>query len=167
MLRERTVSDFVGLEVRALRKRRNWTQQQLVDRLDELGIRGWTQAKVAKLEKGRIKRVLVDDVFELALALDVSPIYLLTPTFADKGDDVFKVWLGGGVSHWPQTVRDWIRGERAVLGLVDYKTVDEAKTGHRFYFFDGRPMGDWRFPEQNQEVAQLVRDMQVPNEEEE
>lgn len=74
----------------------------LADRLHELGMKhtGWSQTKIHKLEAGKLTRVLVDDVFELALALDISPLYLLTP-LEGHGEDgnPLKVWLGARGKH--------------------------------------------------------------------
>ena len=82
----------------------------------------------------KLTRVLVDDVFELALALDVSPLYLLTPlvTF-DEQENALKVVLGGKVSRWPRDVRQWVRGVRPILGLDNYGDDEAARKGQRFY----------------------------------
>jgi transcriptional regulator with XRE-family HTH domain len=145
-LRNITPSSYVGPQVLHFRKRKAWTQKQLVDRLHELGIKqtGWNQTKVHKLETGKLKRVLVDDVFELALALDVSPLYLLTPTEAfDEQENAYKVWLGGQIASWPVVVRQWIRGVRPILSLVDYRSDEEAREGHNFYLLRSQPHSEW------------------------
>lgn len=159
-IRNRTPSDYVGPQVRYFRRRRDWKQQDLVDRLHQLGMRqtGWSQTKIHKLETGKMTRVLLDDVFELAAALDVAPVYLMTPTVGvSEEGDAFKVWVGGAVSRWPRLVREWIRGERPLLALGDYASDEEAVTGARFFFFDGRPMSDWQFADDNPVVSELLR----------
>ena len=128
-IRNITPSSYVGPQVRKWRERKGWSQQDLADRLRELGAEhtGWSQTKVHKLEAGKLTRVLVDDVFELALALDVSPLYLLTPLEGhDEQENAFKVWLGGKVDRWPREVRQWIRGVRPILTSV----ITEATRKH-------------------------------------
>jgi transcriptional regulator with XRE-family HTH domain len=136
----------VGPQVRKFRKARGWSQQALADRLHELGAgsTGWSQTKINKLERARLTRVLVDDVFELALALDVSPMYLLTPTEPFDGQgNAFKVSLGGRVTRWPREVRQWIRGARPILSLGDYRNDQEAQRGQRFYLLDSQSYSEW------------------------
>lgn len=155
-----TPSGYVGPQVLHFRKRRGWTQKQLVDRLHELGIKqtGWNQTKVHKLETGKLKRVLVDDVFELALALDVSPLYLLTPLVGhDENENAFKVWLGGEIAQWPWVVRQWIRGVRPILGLVDYRDAEEARAGQRFYLLESQPLSEWSRIAESGNYAERVR----------
>jgi transcriptional regulator with XRE-family HTH domain len=142
-----TPSSYVGPQVRHFRKQKSLTQQGLVDRLHELGMKetGWNQPKVAKLESGKLTQVLVDDVFELAVALDVSPIYLMTPTRGDDGEgNTFKVWLGGKISRWPHEARQWIRGVHPILHRLDYQTDEDAIRGQRFYLADSQSLGEWK-----------------------
>jgi transcriptional regulator with XRE-family HTH domain len=140
-----TPSSYVGSQVRKFRTKRGWTQQALAKRLHELGAEstGWSQTKINKLERGRLTRVLVDDVFELALALDVSPLYLLTPLEGfDERDNALKVWLGGKVARWPREVRQWVRGVRPILGLDDYHDDEAARSGQRFYLLESQPLSE-------------------------
>jgi transcriptional regulator with XRE-family HTH domain len=131
--------------VRKLRDQKGWSQQKVVDRLQELGIKrtGWNQTKIHKLETGKLKRVLVDDVFELALALDVSPLYLLTPLAGfDDEENALMVALGGKVVRGPREVRQWIRGVRPILGLGDYRDDEAARSGQRFYLVESQPLSE-------------------------
>jgi transcriptional regulator with XRE-family HTH domain len=147
MPRHITPSSYVGLQVRHFRTKKGWTQQQLADRLHQLGMKqtGWSQPKIAKLEKGRLTQILVDDVFELAVALDVSPIYLLTPIRDDDGETHLKVWLGGEASYWAPQVREWIRGTRMLLSSVDYKNDEAFHEAQRFFHLLSPPVGDLDF----------------------
>jgi transcriptional regulator with XRE-family HTH domain len=162
-------STYVAAQTKNIRKRRQWSQQRLAERLTELMTgtppeiyeeddprrrpaelrarqRKWTQSRVAKLERGDLKPG-VDDVLELALALDVSPLVLMTPMFEPRNrekdwallqpheDDVFKVSLGRdtNIAYWPSSVRQWIYGAKPLLSRGDYSTDAEAMAGHRFY----------------------------------
>lgn len=158
-IRNITPSSYVGPQVLKFRKQRGWTQQQLVDRLHELGAKqtGWTQTKVHKLEVGKLTRVLVDDVFELALALDVSPLYLLTPLEGhDEQGNAYKVWLGGKVDRWPRVVRQWVRGVRPILNLGDYCDDEQARRGQRFYLLESQPLSEWSLLAEAGDHAQRV-----------
>jgi hypothetical protein len=81
-------------------------------------------------------------VFELAIALGVSPIYLLTPIEGhDRDGNAFKVWIGGKVAHWPHTVRQWIRSVRPLPGAL---VIDEEAERHqRFYLLESQPTSEW------------------------
>ena len=164
-----TPSSYVGPQVRKFRTQRGWTQQALADRLHELGAEstGWSQTKINKLERGRLTRVLVDDVFELALALDVSPLYLLTPLDGfDEQENALKVWLGGKVSHWPRDVRQWIRGVRPILGLGDYRDDEAARSGQRFYLLESQPLSELQLIAESGKRARKVSGLVTELEEE-
>ena len=138
-----TPSSYVGQRVRRYRDQRGWSQQRLADRLHELGATGWSQTKIHKLEQDK-QQVLVDDLFALALALDVSPLYLLTPLEGfDDRDNALKVVLGGKVARWPRDVRQWIRGVRPILGRGDYGGDEAAADGRRFYLLGSQPLSEW------------------------
>jgi len=161
-IRNITPSSYVGLQVRKFRSKRGWTQQALADRILELGAdsTGWSQTKINKLERGRLTRVLVDDVFELALALDVSPLYLLTPLEGfDEDGNAFKVWLGGKVDHWPRNVRQWVRGVRPILGLGDYRDDDAARSGQRFYLVESQPLSELQLIAESGNRARKVSEL--------
>jgi transcriptional regulator with XRE-family HTH domain len=159
-IRNITPSSYVGPQVRKWREQKGWSQERLAQRLHELGAAqtGWSQTKIHKLEAGKLTRVLVDDVFELALALDVSPLYLLTPLDGhDEAGNTFKVWLGGKVDHWPWVVRQWIRGVRPILGLGDYRSDDEARSGQRFYLLESQPFSEWKRIEECGKQARRIQ----------
>jgi transcriptional regulator with XRE-family HTH domain len=141
-----TPSGYVGANVRKFRTQRGWGQQKLVDRLHELGVTetGWDQPKIHRLETGKRQKVSLEDVFELALALDVSPLHLMTPMQAhDEDGNSLEVWLGGDVSLLPHDARQWIRGVRPALPRVRYASKEEAEAGHRFYLVDSQPISEW------------------------
>jgi transcriptional regulator with XRE-family HTH domain len=155
-------SSYVGPQVAHFRDRRGWTQRDLANRLRELGIErtGWDQTKIHKLERGKLKRVLVDDVFELALALDVSPLYLMTPLEShDEKGNAYKVWLGGRISRWPRDVRSWIRGVRPLLHRGEYLDDEAAGSGRRFYLVESQPLFEWHRIAESGNYAKRVAGM--------
>jgi transcriptional regulator with XRE-family HTH domain len=194
-IRHFTASSYVAAQVRNVRKRRRWSQQQLSDRLSALLTgpppeifeegdprrrqaetrrtlpRKWTQTRIAKLERGALKCVSVDDVLELALALDVSPLVLMTPALQPESDelgekwtllrpqteDTFKVAIGN-LSWGPRDVRQWIRGVRPLLNRLAYRTDDEAQAGMRFYLLESQPLGEWGLIREAGEYAVQVRE---------
>jgi transcriptional regulator with XRE-family HTH domain len=171
-IRNITPSSYVGPQVRKWRDRKGWSQQELADRLRELDIPRWSQTKIHKLETGKLAGVLVDDVFALAVALDVSPLYLLTPLEGhDEDGNVLKVWLGTHGEHQdtagdpvhvypsylPRDVRQWIRGVRPILHFGDYRTDEEARSGQRFYLLDSQPLSEWSLIEKCGREADRIR----------
>ena len=63
---------IVGRNVRAARTERGMTQEQLSD------VSGFSQQYISDLERGRHNPTIVS-LYELALALSVTPIELLKP----------------------------------------------------------------------------------------
>lgn len=97
--------------VKQLRKRQNLSQQELSDRLAELG---WPihRLTIAKIEKGadgespRANGVTLNDVLAFSAALSVSPVYLMTPL-----EDENLALSIGNESVPPSIVQGWIRGD--------------------------------------------------------
>jgi transcriptional regulator with XRE-family HTH domain len=107
--------EYIGEQVKTARKGRGWLQSDLASRLNELGFANWRQSKVAKLENGEMKRIALDDVLALAVALAVQPQYLLSPTDDDpeaEGD----VRLTLKVTLPATQFRQWLRGELPLFG---------------------------------------------------
>jgi transcriptional regulator with XRE-family HTH domain len=157
MPKAKTPSDFVGPNVRRFRELRGWRQRHLVERLEELGATttGWSEVKVHRLETGKRQKVSLEDLFELAIALDVSPLQLIVP----HGDEAAhtKVWIGGKVDRWSHQVKQWVRGVQPLLGRLDYKSDEAAATGHRFYLLDSQSLGEWDLIKRAGEYADQVR----------
>jgi transcriptional regulator with XRE-family HTH domain len=97
----------------------------------------WNQVKIARLEKGKMARVGIDEIFELALALDVSPLFLIADG-RDESDQPLPIRLSPTKYAWPHELRSWIRGARPMLTL-DYPTEAEAMAGIHFYAIDSQP----------------------------
>lgn len=183
-------SELVALNVRKWRQRRGWSQQKLVDRLDELLTESppwaeelyrarqedptqpkdsrernpevpkagshWTQAKISRLEDGKLQKVRLEDVFELALALDVSPLYLMAAGEDEDGSPL-RVFLAPAIVRWPREVRQWIRGTKPLLGRLAYKNdADAAAAGRRVYLVDSQGLGEWQLIKDAAEYADRV-----------
>jgi transcriptional regulator with XRE-family HTH domain len=80
--------------IRELRQRHGWTQQQLTDRLNQLGAHT-DRAAVARVELGQ-RSLALDEAFLYALALDVAPVHLFAPI-----EDSERVTLGPNVECSP------------------------------------------------------------------
>jgi len=95
-------AEIVAVRVKEARNAHKWLQTDLVKRLEELGAHGWRQSKIAKLERGEIKRLTLEETLELAAALGVKPTHLLagdeeiaiTPKLVTSGADV-REWIAG------------------------------------------------------------------------
>jgi transcriptional regulator with XRE-family HTH domain len=72
-----SVTDTIGKELKWFRKGRRWTQQELSERLAQLGVT-LDQSAIARIERGE-RAVSLDEAMVLALALGVSPMALAIP----------------------------------------------------------------------------------------
>jgi transcriptional regulator with XRE-family HTH domain len=101
----RGVGETFAKRVREVRERRGWTQQQLADRLRELGV-PIDRTKVNRVETGA-RAVSIDDALAIAAALGVSPSVLFFPLASSEP-----------VRLTPERVvaaeegRRWFRGEQ-------------------------------------------------------
>src|SRR6266511_1650857 len=89
--------------VKEARKRRDWSQQTLADRLTELGY-PMTRVVLTKLEAGK-RQATLEDIFAFAVALGVAPVHLLVPL-----DDDEQVAVVPTRSFSAVVVRGWLRG---------------------------------------------------------
>lgn len=101
--RAKSASEYVGDQVLKARKSKGWTQADLAARLVELGDASWRQTKVAKIEKGAVVRIPLDDVLALAAALDVQFPHLLAPDGAE-------IAIAPKLKRNPEDFRAWLRG---------------------------------------------------------
>src|SRR4051794_126131 len=92
-----------GRRVREARSRLGWTQQQLADRVTELG-RTTDRATIARTEKGTTLAAL-DFVMAIAAALKIAPVYLLVPL-----DDDAQMAITKELHVDALRARAWIRG---------------------------------------------------------
>lgn len=124
----------VGQRVVALREQRGLSQRALADRLTSLGVRTH-QTGVAKIETGG-RKVTVDDLVALAVALNVSPGWLLAPPDAD--DEL--VALVGSVSAPAWAVWQWVDGAYPLPTFPEGPDADVFNTPEEEQAFaQGRP----------------------------
>lgn len=117
-------SNVIRRRLRELRGTRRLTRGQLSERLEAIGypIEALT---LARIEGGRTKRLSVDDVFALAYALNVSPLFLALPYGGETRDyEGQTVWLSNETVEVatqvqpisPDQLRDWLRGAEPLPG---------------------------------------------------
>ena len=86
-MESRTAQAVIAGRVVALRQARGASQQDLADRLTEIGYPKLHRTALSKLEKCA-QRITVEDLLALAVALDVAPVVLLTPQEGEALDVV-------------------------------------------------------------------------------
>lgn len=114
-------------QLRAVRERRRWNQQQLADRLAELGD-PMDRSTIAKIENGS-RQISLDEALRLAAALEVSPVHLFTdpphegPATTKSGTATSRprVRLAANLAVSPREARMWVRGQQPLHG-ADRKT---------------------------------------------
>jgi len=125
-------AETVSANVKRLRTEQNLGLRGLSKKLGEVG-RPLGHSAVDQIERGT-RRVDVDDLVALALALGVSPITLLTPWVPDTAQSAAMVAVTG-VDH-PVFVGDWWL----------WMKTDAAPPGYarpqRRFFVDARPEWD-------------------------
>jgi transcriptional regulator with XRE-family HTH domain len=154
--------EVVGKQVKYFRGKRGWTQEDLVRRFEELGIPGWRQSKIAKVERGEAKRLPVDDVLELALALGCPPVMLLAPDpgsgLGDYDAAKDKVEVAPGHVMLARHAREWIRGRRAFVSEdADDAAVIKAAT----FYLEAQPSSDWIIDADAMQLSRLVEEMEA------
>jgi hypothetical protein len=90
------------------RERRHLSQQQLADKLNELGVKS-SRATIARTEAGE-REVGLNETLQLAVALDVSPTDLFLP-FLNEG-----VVLAPNLVITREQARNWLKGEQPLFG---------------------------------------------------
>lgn len=126
---QRQPTRTIAQRVRVVRKRRDWSAEDLAAAMRSVGI-PWERGVVAKLEAGRREQVTVDEVLALAWCLDVAVVDLITDP---AGSPDLPYQLAPEVpAHPVSDVRAWISGGYALPG------VDERR-----YLLE-RPVTEWR-----------------------
>src|SRR4249920_2956625 len=75
----RRPTEVISGRVRQLREQHGWSARELADRCAEAGMPELTRDVITSLETGRRASVSVDELFVLALVLDVAPVHLAVP----------------------------------------------------------------------------------------
>lgn len=108
-------TQLIGERVAALRRYRGWTQQDLANALQAVGI-DVERIVIAKLEGGRRSFVKVDELLALCVVLEISPTDMLVPR--DLHDDRYYRVVPKGTAQVANT-REWVRGEDLLFVFHD------------------------------------------------
>jgi 8-oxo-dGTP pyrophosphatase MutT (NUDIX family)/transcriptional regulator with XRE-family HTH domain len=133
------VGGYVIQNLENLRTERRLTYRQLADRLEQLG-RPIPTLGLSRIEKGN-RRVDVDDLVALAVALEVSPGTLLLPPDPGIPDEDDEVELTANLRLSGYAARQWMAGHSA---LPDHEVISWPRPGFH-----------WRVREA--EIAELRR----------
>lgn len=139
------VGEITRKRVREERERQNLNLAALARRVTALG-RPMSTLAVQRIEAGA-RRVDVDDLIALALALDIAPIALLAPA-GGSGDETFAVADDQPAEPLDQ-IWPWMRGEKT---RDPFGGDDQA--------FARRSLPAWFEPEGAQ-AQEAVRDLQA------
>jgi transcriptional regulator with XRE-family HTH domain len=110
-----TPTRVIGERVAALRRHRGWTQQDLAEALQAVGI-DVERIVIAKLESGRRSFVKVDELLALCVVLEISPTDMLVPR--DLQDERYYRVVPNGTAQVANT-RRWIAGEDLLFVFHD------------------------------------------------
>ena len=106
-----------------VKKWRTGSQEQFANQVSALGVT-MNRSILANIESHRREELTVEEVFALALALNISPTNLLLPD-----DEEVAVAVTPTVTEYPFFVRLWIYGERRLALSTD----DERHLDHDFH----------------------------------
>lgn len=108
-LKPSTPTQTIAQRVKAVRKARGWSAQQVAERCANVGMPELDRSTIANIELGRRQRVGVDEWLVLAYVLGVAPVHLLLPL-----EEEFYAFTPDVVSSSGR-VRQWIRGNYPML----------------------------------------------------
>jgi transcriptional regulator with XRE-family HTH domain len=132
---QQTPSAVISTQLKILRTRKQWTQQQLADRLEELGF-AMDRSVIAKIELFK-REVSANELFAFAAALDVSPISLVFPRDGDADSDYSvtpaKVSGLAHIVNWWQGVSWFDRGPTARRVKLNHEAVERTQNALRFF----------------------------------
>lgn len=142
------MGNAVAANLRRLRRRRDLSQQQLAERLEQLG-RPLRASAVMKIESGD-RRVDVDDLVAIAVALNVPLAALLLPDVGE--DEEVAVVPSQAVPAW--SAWKWATGQHSLLtGLEDLN--DRGVQDQELSFAAERP--SWLRAREQQPLAQAAK----------
>lgn len=140
----------VQANVQRLREARGMTKKQLADRVTELG-RAMAPLAVSRIEAGT-RRVDIDDLAAIAIALRVSPITLMLP-WAERADETAEVTGAGSVPTgaawlWAEGIRPLILSKADPIADMQRYILDSlpvwARDAARLAWRDGQVgFGEW------------------------
>lgn len=133
-----TLTEMAGRRIRQLRQEQRISAATLATQCQVAGAKGINRDTIANLETGRRERLSIDELAVIALALNVSPIHLLSDP--DDPDDVA---VTDTYSVRPFRLRAWL-ASRMPLQRQDDRAFQAAAVA----FLDGLP-----------EVEEAVRDL--------
>ena len=110
-----------------------------------------------RIETGKREKVTLEDLFELAAALDVSPLQLVVPHGDDAELKRVLVWVVGEHDFHADRVKQWVRGVQPLLLPSDYASHDEAAKAQRFYLADTQPRHAWALIAEADKFAGRIR----------
>jgi transcriptional regulator with XRE-family HTH domain len=114
--------------IREVRKRRGWSAQRLAQECARHGMPQLNRDVLANIESGRRKAgITLEELFTLALALNVAPVHLMV----DTSDGPEATTAVGHFSLPPKLAREWIIGKTPITPVVD----------PRIYFSEVPPSG--------------------------
>jgi len=128
------ISDVFRRRIRQEREDRGWLQEDLAERLNDLGgwASGWERSKIAKIENGQ-RQVSLDEVFLFAAALNLPPPLLLLPLGSEDHVEV----TPKSEIH-PHLALEWLAGDeplcttrRYVIGLKEWEKNSIAIRSYR------------------------------------
>jgi transcriptional regulator with XRE-family HTH domain len=131
-----TVSDVAAAQVRRWRKQRGLQVADLAARCKELGSGQLTENVIENIESGRRaggkrrRDITVDELLNLAVALNVAPVHLLVPV----DDQTAAYPIVGGVLARRLGVRAWIRGVGPIDPDADPREFHSAVPRGEFYW---------------------------------
>ena len=126
-----TVSDIIAGEIRAIRRARDLTAQQLAERCAEVGFPDLTTQALSNIESGRRdgdgrrrRYITVEELLAIGCALNVAPLDLLVPQSAA---DPYAVTPAVAVE--PSAVAEWAAGEWPLTGTTPKADIDLPTSG--------------------------------------
>lgn len=175
------VSNVVAQNLLRVRKARRFTTQQLAVRLVELG-QPIPASGITRIEKGD-RRVDVDDLMALAVALNVAPTtLLLPPTAGSQSVRLASNYAVSGRTAWQwaegeRTASDWLPGADAPIaepGADPATSTDAWEAGQEFARQQAdykelaqpderRRASDHRTVQLAKNLAQVVQDLVIPD----
>lgn len=127
----RDPSYTVAKRIREVRKHRGWSAQRLAEECARAGLPQLNRGVIANIESGRRKQgITLEEMFTLALVLNVAPVHLLV----DTSDDPSATVAVGTLAVGPALARAWIAGRMPIPHFVDprvyFSEVPESEWDH-------------------------------------